>query len=65
MAIGPLELLLLLIPVVIFIGLTVGVVCLIVMVVRNSNDIKKISQDIAYILESQNNGPSTEQGPRP
>ena len=63
MALGPLELLLILIPLAIYIGLIAGVIYLIVQVARNSNDIKQNSQDIAYLLEAQKNGPSAGQGP--
>ncbi|MGV0383018.1 hypothetical protein ACUY26_10890 [Corynebacterium segmentosum] len=63
MTLGPLELLLMLIPLAIYIGLIAGVIYLIVQVARNSNDIKQNSQDIAYLLEAQKNGPSTGQGP--
>lgn len=63
MALGPLELLLILIPLAIYIGLIAGVIYLIVQVARNSNDIKQNSQDIACLLEAQKNGPSTGQGP--
>lgn len=59
MAIGPFELLLILIP----LACLIGLIYLIVQVARNSNEIKQNSQDIAQLLEAQKNGPSTGQGP--
>ncbi|MCT1409651.1 hypothetical protein [Corynebacterium accolens] len=58
MTLGPLELLLMLIPLAIYIGLIAGVIYLIVQVARNSNDIKQNSQAIAQLREAQKNGPS-------
>lgn len=63
MTLGPLELLLMLIPLAIYIGLIAGVIYLIVQFARNSNDIKQNSQAIAQLREAQKNGPSAEQGP--
>lgn len=59
MAFGPFELLLILIP----LAIIIGIVYLIVQVARNSNDIKQNSQAIAQLREAQKNGPSAEQGP--
>ena len=59
LAFGPFELLLILIP----LAINIGIVYLIVQVARNSKDIKHNAQDIAQLREAQKNGPSAEQGP--
>ncbi|MDK8475892.1 MULTISPECIES: hypothetical protein [unclassified Corynebacterium] len=63
MMLGPLELLLMLIPLAIFIGLIAGAIYLIVQVSRNTKDIQQNSQAIAQLREAQKNGPSAGQGP--
>lgn len=63
MTLGPLELLLMLIPLAIFIGLIAGAIYLVVQVSRNTKDIQHNSQAIAQLREAQKNGPSAEQGP--
>lgn len=62
MTLGPLELLLMLIPLAIYIGLIAGVIYLIVQVARNSNDIKQNSQAIAQLREAQKTAPPLGRG---